>query len=226
MFTVLLVGKEAVTRTRSQSWHNTGARAGVPEADNLAHCRQTSSRAVGTMQAPNRHLLPSIGPSKVGKNNNKFVLLSDRNQQDDTPSLLINQTRKQSRQNHAIVPTDICYPNTKARPNWKTMRQRFSRTEINKMTLPHRHPICYPHTKAMQDRKLGQHLASDLRRLPTLVVVCSSYRPKTPMHSFSRTEINKIHLIDAQSCGLKVIRFCSQTPQTLRPTRDLGKNLL
>ena len=98
------------------------------------------------------------------KNNNKFVLLSDRNQQDDTPSLLINQTRKQSRQNHAIVPTDICYPNTKARPNWKTMRQRFSRTEINKMTLPHRHPICYPHTKAMQDRKLGQHLASDLRR--------------------------------------------------------------
>ena len=164
MFTVLLVGKEAVTRTRSQSWHNTGARAGVPEADNLAHCRQTSSRAVGTMQAPNRHLLPSIGPSKVGKNNNKFVLLSDRNQQDDTASLLINQTRNQSRQNHAIVPTDICYPNTKARQNWKTMRQRFSRTEINKMTLPHRHPICYPHTKAMQDRKLGQHLASDLRR--------------------------------------------------------------
>ena len=46
------------------------------------------------------------------------------------------------------------------------------------------------------------------------------------MHSFSRTEINKIHLIDAQSCGLKVIRFCSQTPQTLRPTPDLGKNLL
>merc|ERR1711867_356481 len=86
VFTVLLVGKEAVTRTRSQSWHNTGARAGVPEADNLAHCRQTSSRAVGTMQAPNRHLLPSIGPSKVGKNNNKFVLLSDRNQQDDTAS--------------------------------------------------------------------------------------------------------------------------------------------
>ena len=63
-------------------------------------------------------------------------------------------------------------------------------------------------------------------RLPTLVVVCSSYRPKTPMHSFSRTEINKIHLIDAQSCSLKVICFCSQTPQTLRPTPHVGKNLL
>merc|ERR1712101_34292 len=30
----------------------------------------------------------------------------------------------------------------------------------------------------------------------------------------------------AQSCGLKVIRFCSQTPQTLRPTPHGGKNLL
>ena len=158
MFTVLLVGKEAVTRIRSQSWHNTGARAGVPEADNLAHCRQTSSRAVGTMQAPNRHLLPSIGPSKVGKNNNKFVLLSDRNQQDDTASLLINQTRKQSRQNHAIVPTDICYPNTKARQNWKTMRQRFSRTEINKMTLPHRKPNLLPTHQG--------HARSEIRTTP------------------------------------------------------------
>ena len=40
VFTVLLIGKDVVTRARSQSRHNTGARAKVPQADNLAHCPQ------------------------------------------------------------------------------------------------------------------------------------------------------------------------------------------